>query len=39
MRVKIFMGMALLMAAVLTLTSCGKDESFASKQRAERKAV
>ena len=33
------MGMALLMAAVLTLTSCGKDESFASKQRAERKAV
>ena len=33
------MGMALLTAAVLTLTSCGKNESFASRQKAERKAV
>lgn len=39
MRLKIFMGMALLTAAVLTLTSCGKNESFASRQKAERKAV
>ena len=37
MRLKIFMGMALLTAAVLT--SCGKNESFASRQKAERKAV